>query len=43
MEHLQVHRGVEATPGLDMQARMKCVVGRVATVAEDWDINLTPI
>lgn len=43
MEHLQMHREVEGRPGVEMQTRAKCVVGRVAEMTEDFDINLPPL
>jgi hypothetical protein len=42
MEHLEMHMKAEATPGAEMQSRAKCIVGRVADAAEDFDINLPP-
>ena len=42
MEHLQMHMRAEATPGAEMQARAKCIVGRVAETGEEFDINLPP-
>jgi hypothetical protein len=42
MEHLQMHLREEATPGAQMQARTKCIVGRVAEATEDFEINLPP-
>jgi hypothetical protein len=42
MEHLQMHMQPEATPGAEMQARAKCIVGRVAEASEDFDINFVP-
>jgi hypothetical protein len=43
MQHLEMHRTVEGTPGVEMQGRMKCVVGRIAEPGEDFDINLPPV
>jgi hypothetical protein len=42
MEHLQMHLREEATPSAQMQARTKCIVGRVAEATEDFEINLPP-
>jgi hypothetical protein len=42
MEHLQMHLSEEATPSAQMQARTRCIVGRVADATEDFDINLPP-
>jgi len=42
MEHLQMHLSEEGTPGAQMQARTKCIVGRVAEATEDFEINLPP-
>jgi hypothetical protein len=42
MEHLQMHLNEEATPSAQMQARTKCIVGRVAEATEDFEINLPP-
>jgi hypothetical protein len=43
MQHLQKHRTMEWTPGVEMQGWMKCVVGRIAEPDEDFDINLPPL
>lgn len=43
MDHLQLHRKAEYWPGLEMQGRMKCVVGRVARRDEDFDVNFIPL
>jgi hypothetical protein len=42
MEHLEMHLSPEATPSAEMQAKAKCIVGRVAEAGEDFDINLPP-
>jgi hypothetical protein len=42
MEHLQMHQREEATPSAQMQAKTKCIVGRVAETTEDFEINLPP-
>lgn len=42
MQHLEMHRTPEGMPGVEMQGRMKCVVGRLAETGEDFDINLPP-
>lgn len=43
LEHLEkVHRAEAGWPSDDLQARMKCIVGRVAEVDEDWEVNLLP-
>ena len=43
MQHLEMHRTAEGTPGVEMQGRMNCVAGRVAEAGEDFDINLPPL
>lgn len=43
MQHLEMHRTSAGMPGYEMQGRMKCVAGRLADVAEDFDINLPPL
>lgn len=43
MEHLQIHRRAEASPGAEMQTKAKCIVGRVAEAGEDFEINLPPL
>lgn len=43
MEHLQMHRRTEASPGPEMQTRTKCVVGRIAEPGEDFEINFPPL
>lgn len=43
MNHLQIHRKNRYWPGLEMQGRMKCIVGRIAAKDEDFDINLLPV
>lgn len=43
MQHLEMHRTADGMPGVEMQIRMKCVVGRIAEVGEDFDINLPPL
>ena len=40
MNHLQQHREVQPTG--EVLYRMNCIVGRVADVREDFDINLPP-
>lgn len=42
MHHLEMHRTPAGMPGYEMQGRMKCVVGRIADVGEEFDINLPP-
>ena len=42
MQHLGMHRTAEGMPGVEMQIRMKCVVGRMAEVGEDFDVNFPP-
>ncbi|RMZ92730.1 hypothetical protein DV736_g11, partial [Chaetothyriales sp. CBS 134916] len=44
LEHLdQTHRQEQGWPGVEMLGRMKCVVGRIASGDEDWDVNFVPI
>jgi len=43
MDHLQMHRKEEGWPCPEMLGRAKCIVGRVAEVGEDFDINLPPL
>lgn len=43
MDHLQMHRREDMWPGEEMRTRMKCVVGRVASRSEDWEVNFLPI
>ena len=43
MEHLEMHRKPEGTPGVEMQGRVKCIVGRVAEPTEEFDLNLPPL
>lgn len=40
MNHLQQHREVQPTG--EVLYRMNCILGRVAEVGEDFDINLPP-
>jgi hypothetical protein len=43
MAHLEMHRGEEGWPGAEMRGRMKCVVGKVASLAEEWEVNFVPV
>ncbi|ERF69596.1 hypothetical protein EPUS_01926 [Endocarpon pusillum Z07020] len=43
MQHLEMHRTEQGTPGVEMQGRMKCVVGRAADPGEDFDVNFLPL
>ncbi|KAF7505848.1 hypothetical protein GJ744_012470 [Endocarpon pusillum] len=43
MQHLEMHRTEQGTPGVEMQGRLKCVVGRAAEPGEDFDVNFLPI
>ena len=42
MKHLRFHRSSTGTPSREMQHWTKCVVGRVASTEELFDINLLP-
>lgn len=42
MQHLEFHRTPAGMPGLEMQGRMRCVVGRSVEVGEEFDIHLPP-
>lgn len=43
MDHLQMHRREENWPCPEMRGRMKCIVGRVADMGEDWEVNFLPL
>jgi hypothetical protein len=43
MAHLEMHRSEEGWPGAEMRGRMKCVVGKVASLADEWEVNFVPL
>jgi hypothetical protein len=43
MNHLEMHRREDGWPGAEMLGRTKCVVGRKASDAEEWEINFLPV
>jgi hypothetical protein len=43
MAHLEMHRSEEGWPGPEMRGRMKCVVGKVASLADEWEVNFVPL
>lgn len=43
MAHLETHRAPHRVPGLIVANELNCIVGRVASENEDFDLNLPPL
>ncbi|KIW11933.1 hypothetical protein PV08_09206 [Exophiala spinifera] len=43
MAHLETHRAPHRVPGLMVANELNCIVGRVASENEDFDLNLPPL